>query len=66
MGLTISVRPLNALPPRGILIEVIIGKAIAMKPDERHEWRVDDRCIGWGASVSVAPELIVWNGDRAR
>jgi glyoxylase-like metal-dependent hydrolase (beta-lactamase superfamily II)/ferredoxin len=36
------------------------------KADERHEWRVDDRCIGCGASVSVAPELIVWDGDRVR
>jgi glyoxylase-like metal-dependent hydrolase (beta-lactamase superfamily II)/ferredoxin len=36
------------------------------KADERHAWRVDDRCIGCGASVSVAPELIVWNGDRVR
>jgi glyoxylase-like metal-dependent hydrolase (beta-lactamase superfamily II)/ferredoxin len=45
----------------------MIAKAIAMaKADEHHEWRVDDRCIGCGASVSVAPELIVWNGDRVR
>ena len=36
------------------------------KADERHEWRVDDSCIGCGASVSVAPGLIVWNGDRVR
>jgi len=36
------------------------------KADERHQWRVDDRCIGCGASVSVAPELIVWDGDRVR
>lgn len=36
------------------------------KADERHEWRVDDSCIGCGASVSVAPELIVWSGERVR
>jgi ferredoxin len=36
------------------------------EPHERHEWRVDGRCIGCGASVSVAPELILWNGDRVR
>src|SRR5260370_25068139 len=42
-------------------------KAIAMaKADERHEWRVDDSCIGCGASVSVAPELIVWSGEQVR
>jgi len=43
------------------------GKAIAMaKADGRHEWRVDDSCIGCGASVSVAPELIVWSGEQVR
>jgi ferredoxin len=36
------------------------------KADERHEWRVDDSCIGRGASVSVAPELIVWSGEQVR
>src|SRR5689334_10346238 len=34
--------------------------------DERQEWRVDDRCIGCGASASVAPELIVWSGEQVR
>jgi ferredoxin len=39
--------------------------AMAMA-DKRREWGVDDRCIGCGASVTVAPELIVWDGDRVR
>ena len=44
------------------------GKAIAMaKADERHDWLVDDRCIGLRRiGRCQAPELIVWNGDRVR
>src|SRR5260370_34975535 len=42
-------------------------KAIAMaKADERHEWRVEDGCIGCGAPVRGGPELLLWRGERVR
>jgi glyoxylase-like metal-dependent hydrolase (beta-lactamase superfamily II)/ferredoxin len=40
--------------------------AAGIKNLDASDWYVDDRCIGCGASASVAPGLIVWDGGDAR